>query len=102
MLYLPLTNHHLSSIIENEGMVILIMRLLVVACSFNERSLFINALSPDGVVRLPLSRVVPELLSVPIYPKEFPMKRFVSTLKYARYAMGSMSAVLFAVCSSHS
>ncbi len=26
------------------------------------------------------------------------MKRFVSTLKYGRYAMGSLTAVLFAVC----
>lgn len=26
------------------------------------------------------------------------MARFVSTLKYTRYAMGSLSAVLFALC----
>ncbi len=30
------------------------------------------------------------------------MARFVTTLKYARYAMGSMSAVLFAVCCGNS
>jgi hypothetical protein len=30
------------------------------------------------------------------------MTRFVSTLKYARYAMGSLSAVLFLVCSGGS
>lgn len=30
------------------------------------------------------------------------MKRFVSTLKYTRYAMGSLSAVLFAACAGHS
>lgn len=30
--------------------------------------------------------------------EEFGMKRLMVTFKYARYAMGSMSAVLFAVC----
>jgi len=30
------------------------------------------------------------------------MKQFVSTLKYARYAMGSLTGVLFLVCCGNS